>query len=77
MSNKHPTSNSNLTNCYQNNAFGNSFFYKTHLKWNNLPFDIRINSNPVKFKKDMIEHYWANLYDTLTNSDDEDLLDTG
>ena len=78
VSSIHPKSYSNsMSNSNYKNVLGNSFFYRTHLKWNNLPFEIRDTSNPCKFKKELIKYFWENLTSTMTSSDDEDLLDTG
>ena len=50
------------------NAFANSFFYRTHLSWNNLPLDIRMIASPSEFKTKLKEHIWDRLHDDLTNS---------
>ena len=74
ISSVHPRTNSRNSR----NALGNSFFYRTHLKWNNLPLDIRDKSDPVKFKKALAKHIWCNLTtNSVSSSDEEDLLDTG
>ena len=78
VSSIHPRSCGNITTNGNSRAvLGNSFFYRTYLKWNKLPYVIREILSPVKFKKELIKHIWANLTTTLASSDDEDLLDTG
>ena len=76
ISSVHPKSNAyGATN--SRSPLSNSYFYRTHLKWNNLPFDIRDISNPVKFKTALIKYIWGNLMQSVSDSDNEDLLDTG
>ena len=38
-----------------------SFFYRTHLIWNYLPVDLRSEQCPIKFKKLLLLHLWADL----------------
>ena len=74
ISNVHPRSNAENST----NALGNSFFYRTHLKWNNLPIEIRDKSDPVKFKTLLTKYIWHSLNaNSVSCSDDEDLLDNG
>ena len=40
------------------NAFSDSFFYRTHLKWNGLPKELREIKNPSSFKLSLKEHIW-------------------
>ena len=40
------------------NAFKNSFFYRSHLEWNNLPLDLRQIDKPDLFKSRLEKHLW-------------------
>ena len=81
ISSIHPKSSSyTVTNMSSRSALGNTFFYRTHLKWNNLPFDIRNTSDPSKFKDALIKQLWCDISTNLVScagSEEEDLLDTG
>ena len=81
ISSVHPKSSSyTATNRNSRSALGNSFFYRTHLIWNNLPFDIRNISDHTKFKDALIKQLWCDISTNLVSSagsDKEDLLDTG
>lgn len=46
-----------------NNAFANSFFYRSHLLWNKLPIDIRSICCPNEFKTKLKSHMWSRLND--------------
>ena len=80
VSSIHP--NFNITNAINENsyssrnAFANSFSYRTHTKWNSLPFELRDMPHPLTFKKDLINYLWGSLVEQ-DSSEDEDLLDTG
>ena len=50
------------------NAFANSFFYRTHLSWNNLPIEIRMIDGPDEFKTKLKAHMWNKLKDDLNNN---------
>ena len=41
--------------------FKNSFFFRTHLQWNYLPLEMREEQCPIKFKKLLLVHLWADL----------------
>ena len=41
-----------------NSAFGNSFFYRTHLLWNRLPLSLRETTNINHFKSELKAHIW-------------------
>ena len=38
-----------------------SFFYRTHLLWNDIPFEIRDHSCPNVFKAKLKDHFWEEL----------------
>ena len=40
------------------NAFKNSFFYRVHLQWNELPLDLRMLGDPDNFKGRLEQHLW-------------------
>ena len=41
--------------------FKNGFFFRTHLLWNYLHIDMRSEQCPMKFKKLLLIHLWADL----------------
>ena len=43
------------------NAFKNSFFYRTHLLWNELPLELRTIDKPECFKNNLEQHLWKTL----------------
>ena len=51
------------------NPLRNTFFYRAHLEWNNLPLEIRKIACPKSFKDEVTSHIWARL---LPNSDNDD-----
>ena len=51
-----------------NSHLSKSFFYRTHLLWNTLPFDLRTISSPTLFKSELIKHLWHSLMDDDDNS---------
>ena len=40
-------------------AFKNSYFYRTHLLWDDLPLAMRSENNLVSFKTKLREHLWT------------------
>ena len=40
------------------NVFKNSFFYRVHLQWNELPLDLRMLGDPDNFKGRLEQHLW-------------------
>ncbi len=42
----------------QNNALSRSFFYRTHLLWNQLPLEIRQITSLSQFKSEVTKHLW-------------------
>ena len=67
------------TNEYtENKVFYSSYFYRTHMQWNNLPLNIRMIENGNKFKIKLREHLWDNLLNPggiLNNSNNASDLD--
>ena len=55
------------------NAFANSFFYRTHLLWNNLPLNIREVERPDRFKKLLRNHLFET---TCTVPSERDVTQT-
>ena len=45
------------------NAFANSFFYRTHLKWNKLPLEIREISGEDSFKFRLKAYFLKNMHE--------------
>ena len=54
-----PASKASKATC--NNVFARSFFYRSHLLWNDLPIDIRSIDCPDKFKGRLKQHIWSEL----------------
>ena len=59
------------------NTFANSFFYRTHILWNQLPFDVRKIACTKTFKKDLVDYLWKSLLHDNNSSDEDDLIDFG
>ena len=55
-----------------NSPLSKSFFYRTHLLWNTLPFDLRKISSPSLFKSDLIKFLWNSLLDKEDNSSSDE-----
>ena len=55
-------------------GLNNSYFYRTHILWNRLPYSLRAIKKPSEFKPKLIDYIWKNLVecDSIT-SDDEPL----
>ncbi len=41
--------------------FRNSFFYRTHLAWNDLPMELRNITNTTTFKTELIRYLWSKI----------------
>ena len=62
------------TKATTSNTFASSFFYRSHLLWNELPFEIRSIQCPIKFKRILKSHLWSKLninVDSSLGPDDE------
>ena len=42
----------------ENKVFISSYFYKTHMQWNNFPLEIKIIEDYEKFKENLEQHLW-------------------
>ena len=42
------------------NAFESSYFYRTHLLWNDLPLSLRQNPDPLSFSTELKKHLYIN-----------------
>ena len=45
----------------ENKEFSNSYFYKTHIQWNNLPLEIKIIEDYEKFKAILEQKLWDSI----------------
>ena len=45
-------------------AFKNSYFYRTHIQWNNLPLEVKVTDNNETFKIKLEAHLWDMILDT-------------
>ena len=59
VSSIHPRSNFSSTR--SSNPLANTFFYRTHSKWNSLPLSLREIECPLRFKTGLKEHLWKTL----------------
>ena len=67
-----------ITATNKNSPLYKSFFYRAHLLWNTVPFDIRNIKEYSKFRNEIIKFLWKSVLDDLTASDEhDDLLDNG
>ena len=56
------TDDKNITDDFgENKVLINSYFYKTHIQWNNLPLELKILDNYDKFKIKLEEHLWESI----------------
>ena len=51
------------------NAFANSFFYRVHLLWNKLPFDLREIKRPDRFKVLLRKHLFETTCSLVDDND--------
>ena len=56
----------------ENKVLTTSFFYKTHIQWNNLPLEVKIIENYDTFKIKLEEHLWDNIM-VGEDQDDDDM----
>ena len=54
------------------NHLTKSFFYRTHLLWNTLPFDIRELNCPSSFKRKLTEYLWKDVLEDTSLDDHEE-----
>ena len=55
----------NLSTDRSNMGIAKSYFYRAHLLWNALPFEIRDIGAPSKFKVALLDHLWGNVSETI------------
>jgi hypothetical protein len=55
----------------ENKVFSGTYFYKTHMQWNNLPYELKCIENYEPFKTKLEEHMW----NTIIVEDDSMSLD--
>ena len=60
----------------ENKVLTTSFFYKTHIQWNNLPLEVKIIENYDNFKIKLEEHLWDNIMG-CADQDDDDMVVLG
>ena len=52
----------NLTSAHtRQTGISKSYFYRSYLLWNKLPYDLRTIESPSIFKSQMIKHLWSEL----------------
>ena len=56
----------------ENNVFKNSFFYRTHILWNILPLQIKINENYELFKTELEGFLWDGILELSRETSDWD-----
>jgi hypothetical protein len=47
-----------------NKPLSKSFFYRTHLLWNNLSLELREITSPTLFKSEITKYLWNNAENT-------------
>ena len=55
----------NVDDFTESKVFRNSFFYKTHLQWNNLPLELRVIEEHEKFSSELKEYLWESIHPLL------------
>ena len=53
----------------ENHIFAKSFFYRTHCKWNHIPFEIRQLSSTSEFKTKLSNHLWQEILSRAADPD--------
>ena len=56
-------------------GFSNSYFYRTHVVWNRLPYSLRAINKPSEFKTKLLEHIWKNMVDCDNIISDDEMSD--
>ena len=57
-----PQAPQNLTTAHtRTTGISKSYFYRTHILWNQLPYEIRSIKRPSIFKSRLIDHLWSNI----------------
>ncbi len=62
----------NLTSANtRHTGISKSFFYRSHLMWNQLPYELRSIESPSIFKTKLLKHLWNELFsDEFLTADD-------
>ena len=61
----------------ENKILANSYFYRTHIQWNNLPIEIKSIENYDHFKITLEEHLWKSILECEGQNDQgDDLMDS-
>ena len=45
----------------EDKVFANSYFYKTHIRWNYLPHELKTIEDYNKFKTKLEEYFWESI----------------
>ena len=62
ISEVNPQAPQNLTTAHaRTTGISKSYFYRAHILWNQLPYEIRSIKRPSIFKNRLIEHLWSNI----------------
>ena len=62
----------NLTSSNTRNVgISKSFFYRAHILWNNLPYDLRSVLSPSIFKNRLRAYLWAKIETVITSSEED------
>ena len=70
-----PKTPQNLTSANMRNVgISKSFFYRAHILWNQLPYDVRAIGSPSIFKNRLLAHLWANIETTINTTDEDHLV---
>ena len=60
----------------KNSALNKSFFYRTHLLWNKLPFELRCTENLSNFRTKLLKLLWDSIIiDQASDDDSNNLID--
>ena len=64
-----PKISQNLTSSHSRNVgISKSFFYRAHITWNKLPYDLRSLESPSIFKSRLLVHLWNNIDEVIKNN---------
>ena len=56
-------------------GLNNSYFYRTHIQWNRLPYSLRAITKPSEFKTKLIAFIWKNMVDLGNIISDDEMSD--
>ena len=51
----------NIDDFTESKVFANSYFYKTHIQWNNLPLELKIIEENEKFSTRLKDYLWESI----------------